>query len=367
MPHENRINRQKNCRILMVSPMPPAMGGISVSTSRLRDNLIADGYDVDYYNVQPYSRCLPHKLHLLLNTLWLPFYILFNRRYDIIHFHVSGSARRRYVAMTKWMFKGARTVMTNHGDVERFIYERGMTGALKKMDRLICVRAGDVAKLDESLRERAIEIPAFILPKNIQEDALPEEIKEFLNEVKSRGLNLIVHNGLIVLDEYKDLYGFEDLANLFDALSAKNIAFAGLVVVNDLVMNAFQKQFLEKIKKRLESHKDVKVCTFTQFSLLPIFSRGGVIYVRPTKTDGDSLSVREALALGSKVVASDVAPRPKRAMVYPHVAGDQALCEAVINVFEEMKSTKSESSNISYGYYDEIVNVYDSLLNKDSN
>ena len=65
-------------------------------------------------------------------------------------------------------------------------------------------------------------------------------------------------------------------------------------------------------------------------------------------------------------VASDVAPRPKRAMVYSHVAGDQALYEAVIHVFEEMKSTKSESSNINYGYYDEIVNVYDSLLNKDS-
>ena len=72
-------------------------------------------------------------------------------------------------------------------------------------------------------------------------------------------------------------------------------------------------------------------------------------------------------ALGAKVVASDVAPRPKRAMVYSHVAGDQALYEAVIHVFEEMKSTKSESSNISYGYYDEIVNIYDSLLNKDSN
>ena len=34
-------------RILLVSPMPPAMGGISVGSARLRDNLTADGYEVE--------------------------------------------------------------------------------------------------------------------------------------------------------------------------------------------------------------------------------------------------------------------------------------------------------------------------------
>ena len=42
-------------RILIVSPVPPAVGGISVSSSRLKDRLVLDGYEVDTYNMQKAS------------------------------------------------------------------------------------------------------------------------------------------------------------------------------------------------------------------------------------------------------------------------------------------------------------------------
>ncbi len=37
---------------------------------------------------------------------------------------------------------------------------------------------------------------------------------------------------------------------------------------------------------------------------------GAGVFLRPTSWDGDSVIVREALALGARVVASDLAPRP---------------------------------------------------------
>lgn len=46
------------------------------------------------------------------------------------------------------------------------------------------------------------------------------------------------------------------------------------------------------------------------------------VFVRPTLADGDSLSVREALALGVRVVASDVGRRPGEATLFR--AGDPA-------------------------------------------
>jgi len=46
------------------------------------------------------------------------------------------------------------------------------------------------------------------------------------------------------------------------------------------------------------------------------------VFVRPTRADGDAVSVREALALGCQVVASDVGHRPEACLRFP--AGDGA-------------------------------------------
>src|SRR5262249_16737037 len=56
------------------------------------------------------------------------------------------------------------------------------------------------------------------------------------------------------------------------------------------------------------------------------------LLVRSTLADGDAISVREALALGRRVVASDVAPRPPGVCL--HRAGDptdlaRALADAL--------------------------------------
>ena len=49
-------NCLKNKRILIVSPMPPRIGGVSVSSGRLYDNLKADGYVVEVYNTRPVGK-----------------------------------------------------------------------------------------------------------------------------------------------------------------------------------------------------------------------------------------------------------------------------------------------------------------------
>jgi glycosyltransferase involved in cell wall biosynthesis len=48
---------------------------------------------------------------------------------------------------------------------------------------------------------------------------------------------------------------------------------------------------------------------------LAVLARSALM-VRPTFADGDAISVREALALGVPVVASDAAPRPAGTLVF---------------------------------------------------
>lgn len=52
------------------------------------------------------------------------------------------------------------------------------------------------------------------------------------------------------------------------------------------------------------------------------------LFVRPTLADGDSLSVREALGLGARVVASDAAPRPRGVVTFP-TGRPEALAAAI--------------------------------------
>ncbi len=56
-------------------------------------------------------------------------------------------------------------------------------------------------------------------------------------------------------------------------------------------------------------------------------------FVRATRADGDAMSVREALALGRPVVASDAAVRPGGVLVYP-CEDPAALAEAIERSFE---------------------------------
>ncbi len=127
----------KRHRILIVSPMLPAVGGISVSSSRLRDRLIDDGYEVDTYNLQMKVPGWCHGMWQLINTFWIPFYILFNKKYDIVHLHISCYWRRVYIWLTRWMFGRTKTVVTIHGDLANYINKPLCAAVLSSGDKLI--------------------------------------------------------------------------------------------------------------------------------------------------------------------------------------------------------------------------------------
>lgn len=345
--------------------MPPAMGGISVSTARLRDRLIADGYDVDTYNLQMKVMPSCHALWQLLNTLYVPFYVLSKKKYDLIHFHISSYWRRVYLRLSLWMMKGAKTVVTVHGDVANYLSKPLSTKVLDAGDRIICVRPGNATLLPEKIRARACEIPAFIMPPKSEIDkmTLPVEVKSFVDKTKDEKMPLLVFNGALVTGKpFYDLYGFEDVASLADYLAEKNIKAALLVIVNDMNIADEKARLFERIAQRLSKHDNTLIVKLQQFSLLPIFSMENAIYIRPTKTDGDSLSVREALAMGAPVVASGNTPRPEGTICYDPADGPTAFFKAVEYSLAKLPH-KNEASNNAYNdFYDKIIEVYDSLL-----
>jgi glycosyltransferase involved in cell wall biosynthesis len=62
------------------------------------------------------------------------------------------------------------------------------------------------------------------------------------------------------------------------------------------------------------------------------------LFVRPTRADGDSLSVREALALGRKVIASSASVRPAATHTFP-AENAEALSEAIFHALSNPAPT----------------------------
>lgn len=339
-------------RILIISPMLPGIGGVSVSSNRLFLNLKKDGYDVDAFNIRFKNRKQNKPLYLALKYFTIPFYILFQRKYDIIHCHVPGVLRKLYISLFKPFYKGAKLVFTIHGDAHPLVDNKFVKYVLRKADKIICVQVGDSAKMPDGLTEKSVDIPAFILPRVIDTTFTPKSILEFC-ENKGESKLLIFNGAAVVNDEWNDLYGFEDMVAAFKALESRG-QYRLLMILNGTPKNRRGEELIKKIKVLISDECSLKFVENEPFELCPLFKCADV-YVRPTKTDGDSLSVREALAMGCKVVTTNVVNRPQGVFLYekPSQLADtiELAIESETPAFAEQKD-----------YYQYIKELYAKLL-----
>jgi glycosyltransferase involved in cell wall biosynthesis len=72
---------------------------------------------------------------------------------------------------------------------------------------------------------------------------------------------------------------------------------------------------------------------------LPVYAVADV-FLRPTTTDGDANSIREALHFGIPVVASDVIPRPAGCRLYPF-GNHEELVRVVGDVLSNLPRERS--------------------------
>ena len=339
-------------RILIISPMLPGIGGVSVSSNRLFHNLKKDGYDVDAFNIRFKNGKNNKPLYLALKYFTIPFYILFHRRYDIIHCHVPGVLRKMYISLFKPFYKGAKLVFTIHGDAHPLVDNKFVKYALRKADKIICVQVGDSAKTPGKLTEKAVDIPAFILPRVIDNTFTPKSILDFCEN--DGGSKLLIFNGAAVVnDEWDDLYGFKDMVAAFKALETRG-DYRLLMILNGAPKNRRGEELIKEIKDQIANDRSVKFVENEPFELCPLF-RFADAYVRPTKTDGDSLSIREALAMNCKVVTTNVVNRPQGVFLYE---SPSQLAGAIERAIESEPPASAEQID----YYQYIKELYTDLL-----
>ncbi len=343
--------------ILLIGPLPPPNGGVSMHVHRLA-KMLSGKYAFDYVDESKIVK--PEYFNF--RSLQLIRYLKKLRKSDLVYIH-SGTPALQYFHIVAGRITGNRVVITLHA------YPFRKKWLLRLFDRILFSLANEVILVNPLFKER-ISLPgkkcsiqnAFIPPVMEEESCLPDHIFQWIKTAVDNNHKVICSNAwrLDVFNN-QDLYGLDLCIEVTARLLKKGypVKFIFNIATIDRYATSYN-QYQEKINTMNLS--DNFLLINEQLSFVRLMEQSDV-FVRPTNTDGDSLSIRESLFLGRKTLASDVVERPAGTILFKNRDIDdfedklqQALKEPCLG-----KSTIHEKEMEKYkSYYAEMI---DRVLN----
>lgn len=343
--------------IVQVGPYPPPYGGISIYIKRMKEYLDSVNIKNQVWNTGRSEKQVKNVIYVNLKTL--PARYFFKNNIDLIHYNICGTKSKYYIGMfNKLLFNKRKKIISLHGD-SREMFAAGNTllaAALNSFEAVICVREGDrEILLENGVTAGIYEIPAFIPPgREPGNHLLPEYLNSFLKNhrfiISANGSSLIFRNG-------EDLYGTDMLvmlaARLLKLYPNKGIGFVfGLSDIGDI-------PYYEKLKRIIADNRIEKDFIFVneKIEFHPIISKSS-LFIRPTNTDGYSISLAEAIHYKVPSIASDSVKRPKDVTLFKTRDMDD-LYMKTISVMEHYDFYRSLANNaVIEDNAGKIINVY---------
>lgn len=317
-------------RVLQLGPWPPPNGGVQTNIVAIREMLLRRGHECMVVNLHRHRTGREPGVYHPTNakeTLAL----LRSLRYDVIHLHIGGGVPARLLALAAVCatMPGARSVLTFHsggyatspeGRAARAMSTRGFV--FRRFDRIIAVNQ-EIVRLFErfgvpSGRIRLIHPHA--LPASVSNAALPERARAFF----AAHSPVLVTVGLLE-PEY-------DLGLQVDALGRirRQYPNAGLLIAGS---GSREAGLRSEIAARSWGEHVLLYGDMPHEAALSAI-RDASVFLRTTLYDGDSVAVREALHLGTPVIATDNGMRPEGVRLFP-VGDIDALCAAIEQALSE--------------------------------
>lgn len=304
-------------KIINIGVYPPPFGGVSIHLERLKEHLEKENIDNIIIDLSKYNN--KRKINDGINVMsWKKAitYLFFYRR-AILHFH-NFSWKNTFI----YYILGFKhfTILSFHN--ERFLSE------IKKAPRILrklivrCINSMNYIIVDSSkcriIAEEIIEnkskifiIPEFIPPSEISrfdgESLITKMRKKHKFLISSNAFQICFHCGV-------DLYGIDMLIELTIRLNKEDIDVVFCFLLPTIADNNYFLELKEKIKKFNIGDRFIFITDpLEEASSLWQVSD---LVIRATVTDGNSLSIYEALSIGIPVIASDCVPRPEGVVLF---------------------------------------------------
>ena len=309
-----------NC-ILLVGPVPPPKGGVSIHVERLAARLAVEGIP---HEILDESRQRTDGFPNLRSiSPWG--YIALLRRFQIVHIHSSNHFVRLIHTLAARIL-GRRVVHTVHSSRG----SRPALWALRLACRLGYTRIGVSEAVAKTFGGASHVIPAFIAPRPKDEE-ISGDIVEWVDLQRSAGRRIIAVNASNTARiDGIDIYGLDLVIDAFkDARIGRG--HSAIICLSNAGPN--EADFHRLLARIAEIGLDDRIkIVIGQVSFAGVL-RLCDLFVRPTITDGDAISVREALWYDKPAIASDAAARPQGAILFASRDAGQ-LVEKILCVDE---------------------------------
>jgi glycosyltransferase involved in cell wall biosynthesis len=320
-------------KVALIGPYPPPYGGISVAIQRLQGILQERGIDCHVYDTSPAFKQAPGVRQASAIRRWLLQYWL-TAHDNIIHYQGSSWKLRVWLGLLPW--RGAKTIVSVQGSslVDSWSQggrlRRALIRAALRRTSFVILSNPEYSPLVRSIGiadERMAVIPAFIPPLVRKEDAaqIPAEVWRFCGSHSP----LLLATGAVAFYRGDDLYGVDLMIQLIQALKPSYPQIGLVMPLRPISGPAEQEHWESLLKQAAEHGLDENICWIPGGVpvLQPLMSACD-LFLRPTSTDGDSVSVREALHFRVPVVASDAAPRPEGTVLFRNRDIDDLIAQA---------------------------------------
>ena len=342
--------------VLQLGPFPPPVGGISRNILAIRDEIRRRGHCCSIIATSRSSSVEdePDVYHPRSAVELLK--LIATIEFDVVHLHIGGDVTRRVLSMASAvaLFGRGRSVLTLHSGAYPQTAEgksansRSARGLIfRRFTRIIAVNEKIAAVFERYgvVKDRIIVILPYSLSLPDESVKVPKDLRSFYS---AHSPVLLAVGGLE--PDYDPLF---QIAAMEDIL--KEFPKAGLMIVGDGSLRAE----VETAVSNSEYAEKIMLAGNIDHPVTLHLIKDAEILLRTTLFDGDAISVREALFLGTPVIATDNGMRPDGVNLMTSGNREELVAALKQCVKEGRSATNAaagDTSNISA-----VVDLYEEL------